>query len=352
MLRILATIAIAIVFFAAAPALAEVTVSITGVNPANGVIAEGEAATIAWTINADTESGDYEAVVGGDGTPGTGDPVGAANGSGNFNGTTNGQSTVSADDLGGDGEYTVYIIATDSADATNYGSASTTITLDSPPEAVTGLTAGGGDKRVFLSWSSHPDADIDAYFVYYGNSPGTDAADYDGGDADIGVSPADVGTATEAIVGGLTNSVRYYFRVTAVDVNGTESPLSAEVSAVPADTLGAAELFNDTEGCFIATAAYGAKDARNVIALRIFRDRVLGKTGWGRALVRSYYRISPPIARAIADSPMLRAGVRAVVAPVAVYARVAVSPMKSAMSGFVLVAMLAFVFARGRRSGK
>lgn len=69
--------------------------------------------------------------------------------------------------------------------------------------------------------------------------------------------------------------------------------------------------------CFIATAASGP-DAPEVETLRGFRDAVLMPRPAGRLLVRTYYRLSPPLARVIATRPWLRAAVRhGLVRPVA-----------------------------------
>jgi len=62
--------------------------------------------------------------------------------------------------------------------------------------------------------------------------------------------------------------------------------------------------------CFIATAAYGDIDAPEVEGLRRFRDERLLPHPVGYALVRFYYRLSPPLARAIARRPGLRLAVR------------------------------------------
>lgn len=69
------------------------------------------------------------------------------------------------------------------------------------------------------------------------------------------------------------------------------------------------------EDCFIATAAYGSVWAPNVKVLRHFRDRWLLTNAPGRTFVDWYYRTSPPIAEAIADSEVLRFIVRAVLTP-------------------------------------
>ncbi len=62
--------------------------------------------------------------------------------------------------------------------------------------------------------------------------------------------------------------------------------------------------------CFIATAAYGSPHAREVAVLRAFRDGHLLGNAPGRAFVRAYYALSPPLARAVARHPALAAATR------------------------------------------
>ena len=68
--------------------------------------------------------------------------------------------------------------------------------------------------------------------------------------------------------------------------------------------------------CFIATAAYGTPMHPHLDSLRDFRDRYLVTNAPGRALVRFYYRYSPPIAGYIADRRSLRTIVRVLLAPI------------------------------------
>lgn len=64
--------------------------------------------------------------------------------------------------------------------------------------------------------------------------------------------------------------------------------------------------------CFIATAVYGDTLAPEVQSLRGFRDQVLMPHMLGRAFVKVYYTLSPPIARFLKTRPRLAAPVRRV----------------------------------------
>lgn len=76
-------------------------------------------------------------------------------------------------------------------------------------------------------------------------------------------------------------------------------------------------------GCFIATATYGSPHAAEVKALRAFRDRALAPSPAGRAFLRAYYLVSPPLARLVARSRRLRA-----------FLRWALGPLSRAVRGF------------------
>lgn len=83
--------------------------------------------------------------------------------------------------------------------------------------------------------------------------------------------------------------------------------LLEHVKKHPAATAGTAATTKEQKsGCFIATAASGNVFAPEVIVLSAFRDDVLLRTRIGRAFVRFYYAVSPPIAALIARSSALR----------------------------------------------
>lgn len=62
--------------------------------------------------------------------------------------------------------------------------------------------------------------------------------------------------------------------------------------------------------CFIATAVYGDYYAPEVIALRRFRDESLKPYAAGRIFIKTYYTVSPPIAKFIYQKPLLAAAIR------------------------------------------
>ncbi|RYZ66331.1 MAG: hypothetical protein EOP09_12840, partial [Proteobacteria bacterium] len=57
------------------------------------------------------------------------------------------------------------------------------------------------------------------------------------------------------------------------------------------------------ESCFIAHALIYELEWRDIESLLSFRDHVLAHRSWGRGLIRSYYLVSPPIAKRIETWP-------------------------------------------------
>jgi hypothetical protein len=65
-----------------------------------------------------------------------------------------------------------------------------------------------------------------------------------------------------------------------------------------------------TSPCFIATAAYGTPLHDDINVLRDFRDEYMMPNPAGRAFVKAYYTLSPPLADVIRDNEGLRTAVR------------------------------------------
>ncbi|MGO8672106.1 MAG: choice-of-anchor tandem repeat GloVer-containing protein, partial [Capsulimonadaceae bacterium] len=95
------------------------------------------------------------------------------------------------------------------------GEVSTTLA----PNAPTGVTAAGGNAEVGLSWTSSYAATT--YAIYRGTTSGGESS-----------TPVASATGLSYADSGLTNGVRYYYKVAAVNAGGT-STLSTEVSATP-----------------------------------------------------------------------------------------------------------------------
>ena len=62
--------------------------------------------------------------------------------------------------------------------------------------------------------------------------------------------------------------------------------------------------------CFIATAVYGDYYAPEVIALRRFRDESLNPYTVGRIFIKTYYKLSPPIAKFVSQHHLLASAIR------------------------------------------
>ena len=77
----------------------------------------------------------------------------------------------------------------------------------------------------------------------------------------------------------------------------------------------------DPKGCFIATASFGTPVAYEINELRYWRDTRLSKSSVGRNFIKTYYRLSPPIADLISKRPLAKKIVRNALKPLIKYAR-------------------------------
>lgn len=97
------------------------------------------------------------------------------------------------------------------------------------PAMPTGLIATAGDGEVVLDWNSNTEPDISYYNVYRSITA-------DGTYTKITTSEVTASNYTDASV---TNGTTYYYKVTAVDNVGNESPQSTCVSATPQQNISA-----------------------------------------------------------------------------------------------------------------
>jgi hypothetical protein len=240
----------------------------------------------------------------------------------------------------------------------------TTYTLADLQPAATGtptaprlLTADGRNQSVILTWEAVTGAS--SYRVRYGVN-------------DSSESVVDTGNVTGFTIGGLTNGTTYRFAVSALNqptyhvaitardntqnrnesaivaassvALGTalESPSSSELTATPGLIAPYPDL--PDEGCFVATAAFGADWAAEVQVLRDFRDELLLSHAPGRWLVRLYYAHGPRAAAFLNNHDALKPLVRAALLPfVGAALLLLVSPLAAAavpaIGGLALLAI-------------
>ena len=158
-----------------------------------------------------------------------------------------------------------------------------------------------------------PFTDLAGYRVYFG-SPSVTC--YESPSREV-PSPTPAPSAGDIVtfrLTGLQSGATYAVRASAVNAEGTESVCSNEATATAKDE-DASSGGSDGGSCFIATAAFGSSLDPRVVLLRSFRDRYLMTNAAGRALAHWYYRVSPPLAGKIRESPFLKLLVRAILWP-------------------------------------
>ncbi len=191
-----------------------------------------------------------------------------------------------------------------------------------PPAApaITDITPG--DSNLTVTWEDPDNAGEEGltYKVYWCTQKFTNSTREH-------CKSSDKLTALSYQVSGLENDKTYYIGVAATDKHDNEGLLSELQTGKPVPVQDFFEHYKSSGGkamgdfCFIATAAWGTKSAHDVVILRRFRDVFLLTNPVGRAFVRAYYATSPPIARFIRHSEILRAVVRTALKPFVLFAR-------------------------------
>ena len=126
------------------------------------------------------------------------------------------------------------------------------------------------------------------------------------------VLPNDIvaGELVQVSFGGMSQEIRYYIAVRAVDRCNLRGPIAATEYTTPPIH------FTTVSPCFVATAAYGTPLTQEIGALRRLRDRHLRTNALGRSAVRLYETVGPHLAGLIRDHDEARALTRAALAPV------------------------------------
>jgi hypothetical protein len=171
----------------------------------------------------------------------------------------------------------------------------------------TATSTGTGATLQVLQTSENGGQPVLGYDVRYAilpDSAAIDATAFSAWTPAGGLTAAAPGTMTAVQVGGLTPQTTYGVGISAHGVCGS-SPPTFQIFTTPAIP------YAKLSGCFIATAAFGSDLAPEVASLRALRDAATSGSALATAAVDLYYRSSPPLAAALAQSAVGRAVVRA-----------------------------------------
>lgn len=219
--------------------------------------------------------------------------------------TTSKPFTVSATAEGGQD---IYVWLKDRAGNNSYLNRNSTILYyDGTAPTDGNLTATPGDGQISLSWLGFSDNGGSGLKLTNTYKVVRDASSYPDSQCTNGTQVY-LGTDSSTIEAGLTNGTTYYYQVCAYDNAGNVSP-GVKGNATP----------QGDDDCFIATAAYGSYLDPHIKVLRYFRDNYLLTNPVGRAFIKIYYRVSPPIAELISEHEMLKIATRWCLTPI-VYA--------------------------------
>lgn len=167
---------------------------------------------------------------------------------------------VSADDLTNEGANRIVLFAEGSSGTSRD---SVEVTLDTPPDGISGVAVSPGDGRLELVWTSSDEEDIDHFLVYVSDAvfdadslPTLEVEDEDGETIEypIEVEAGEPSSSHSTSLLGLTNGTTYWVAVRPVDAGGLEGPVSSVVSAAPELTCGLVECTGDP-GCTCSSAA-------------------------------------------------------------------------------------------------
>lgn len=91
---------------------------------------------------------------------------------------------------------------------------------------------------------------------------------------------------------------KVYQRLRRMDSTFVINDIPSEVGMNPNESSSSSGSSDTSSGgCYVATAVYGSYDCPEVWTLRRFRDDTLASTWYGRAFIRTYYKISPTLVK-------------------------------------------------------
>ena len=165
-----------------------------------------------------------------------------------------------------------------------------------------------------------------------------------------------------------TPNTDYKFSGWSGDESGTDNPIQvilnsdksiranfARISEKPVEKDALDKIFRIAT-CTIATAAYGSPLHPYVRALQDFRERYLMTSKLGRALVKFYYKNSPPFAQKIAKHKALKILVQVSLVPIVAFSYLLVrsGPLITSISVVLISAVPTFfiIYRRKKKRGK
>jgi hypothetical protein len=207
-------------------------VSISSTSLGTTALGSGGTFTVAFES---TQAGTYTVRVGGDLTQ-NGTSLDTGSVSANTSTNTNTLTHAAASFVEGSNEIFIFVKNGD----TIVGRDMVTVTVDTPPPAVTLRSTSFGNGKVFVNFDRLTDSDISSYTIH----ADTVAADLTGTpDFSGSVSQPASGTTVTGSVSGLTNGTTYFIAVEAVDAAGnvgtrTSSLSGSTASAIPQQIIG------------------------------------------------------------------------------------------------------------------
>ncbi len=163
---------------------------------------------------------------------------------------------------------------------------------------------------------------------------------------------------TGSFIDGLDNDRSYCFKMASQDsaynvelispnsLCSSGTATCTDVCVTPSEVMG---ILSDKK-CFIATAAFGSEMNQKVQLLRNFRNQFLAPHWLGRKLVKTYYKLSPPLAQWISKHEGARIMARSILWPLIYWAELSLKfGWIFLILSFFSLSLIVFWIQRNRR---